>query len=168
MRLLAGLAQPESGTIRWRGTPIRAQRSEWQRHMVYIGHANALKDDLSVAESVRFLAALHDAEPDAGTLQRALETLGIAHRRDAIVRTLSQGQRRRAALARLALDEIPRVWILDEPHDALDVDGVAALDALLVAHAARGGRVLLTSHHELTLPGLARFDLARFRAESKP
>jgi heme exporter protein A len=162
MRLLAGLAQPEAGTITWRGASIRAVRAAWQREMVYVGHANALKDDLTVAESVRFLAALHGQEPDAATLQRALETLGIAHRRDAIVRTLSQGQRRRAALARLALDDEPRVWILDEPHDALDVDGIAALDALLAAHAARGGRVLLTSHHELALPALRRFDLGPF------
>ena len=162
MRLLAGLAQPDAGAITWRDTPIRASRAAWQREMVYIGPANALKDDLTVAESVRFLAALHGAEPDAATLQRALETLGIAQRRDAVVRTLSQGQRRRAALSRLALDAMPRVWILDEPHDALDVDGIAALDALLVAHAARGGSVLLTSHHELTLPGVRRFDLAPF------
>jgi heme exporter protein A len=70
------------------------------------------------------------------------------------VRTLSQGQRRRGALARLALDEQPRTWILDEPYDALDSDSTQLLSALITGHAARGGAVLLTSHQDVMLPGL--------------
>lgn len=162
MRLLAGLAQPEAGSIHWRCAPIRASRADWQRELIYIGHLNALKDDLTLSEALGFLAALGGAAPDAAQVQRALETLGIGHRRNAAVRTLSQGQRRRGALARLALDDAPRVWILDEPHDALDTEGCGALDALLVAHARRGGRVLLTSHHELRLPGMTVLDLGDF------
>jgi heme exporter protein A len=162
MRLLAGLAQPEAGTVTWRGAPIRTARADWQRDLIYIGHLNALKDDLTLAEALEFLAALGGATPTAAQVQRALEAVGIGQRRHAAVRTLSQGQRRRGALARLALDDAPRVWILDEPHDALDTEGRSALDALLVAHAQRGGRVLLTSHHELRLPGMAVLDLGAF------
>jgi heme exporter protein A len=92
--------------------------------------------------------------------------LGVAERARAPVRTLSQGQRRRVALARLALPAAPRVWLLDEPYDALDVHGVATLDALLAEHAARGGATLLTSHQALTLaqPQPRTFDLDAFAA----
>ncbi len=131
---------------------------------MYVAHANALKDDLTLAEAVAFLAALAGIDADRATVARAIEAMGLSRQHDAPVRTLSQGQKRRGALARLALDEVPRVWILDEPHDALDVASVATLDALLVAHAARGGRVVLTSHPPLALPGLAEFDLSRFAA----
>jgi heme exporter protein A len=75
----------------------------------------------------------------------------MASRKDAFVRTLSQGQRRRVALSRLALDTQPTLWILDEPFDALDTDGIATLNALLTQHAQRGGSVVLTSHQALTL-----------------
>jgi heme exporter protein A len=125
-----------------------------------VAHTNALKDDLTLAEALAFLAALAGQPADDAAVARAVDTMGLGRQRDAPVRTLSQGQRRRGALARLALDDLPRVWVLDEPHDALDVDSVARLDALLAAHAARGGRVLLTSHQALTLPGLRELDLS--------
>lgn len=127
-----------------------------------MAHSNALKDDLTLAEALGFLAALAGQPVDAAAIGAAIDAMGLSRQRDALVRTLSQGQRRRGALARLALDDVPRVWVLDEPHDALDVDSVARLDALLCAHAARGGRVLLTSHQPLTLPGLRGFDLTPF------
>jgi heme exporter protein A len=72
-------------------------------------------------------------------------------RRNAAVRTLSQGQRRRVALSRLALSAPSSLWVLDEPFDALDTDGIAALHELLARHAAGGGAVVLTSHQALTL-----------------
>lgn len=77
------------------------------------------------------------------------------------VRTLSQGQRRRGALARLALERQAALWILDEPYDALDTDGLAAVNRLLREHLARGGSVLLTSHQHVgtDAPPMAEFDL---------
>lgn len=116
---------------------------------VYIGHANGLKDDLTVAESLRFLAGLHGRPGDAESADTALMRLGMHHRRRAYVRTLSQGQRRRVALARLALEAAPDLWVLDEPYDALDTAGIDVVDALLTDHLQRGGGVLLTSHLEL-------------------
>ena len=91
--------------------------------------------------------------------EAALRSFDVAQRADAPVRTLSQGQRRRGALSRLALDEQPRHWLLDEPFDALDRDGIERLVALLVANAARGGSVLFTSHQSVALPGVVEFDL---------
>jgi heme exporter protein A len=161
LRMLAGLATPEEGTLTWAGRPLRGNE-EWRRASVYVAHTNALKDDLTLAEALAFLAALAGQPADDAAVARAIEAMGLARQRNAPVRTLSQGQRRRGALARLALDDAPRVWVLDEPHDALDVDSVARLDALLVAHAARGGRVLLTSHQALAIPGLRQFDLSPY------
>jgi heme exporter protein A len=141
LRLLAGLTRPEAGGVE-RGA---------EREHVYIGHANALKDDLTVAESLRFLSRLHGFDTSAPALAAALHRFGLHSRRAAPVRTLSQGQRRRVALARLCLAPDDALWLLDEPFDALDAEGVQALNALLAEHAARGGSVLLTSHVPLTL-----------------
>ena len=133
LRIVAGLSRPEAGSISVGGG----------RPGAYIGHANALKDDLTVTESLSFLARLHDLDSGAQGIRDALRT---------IVRTLSQGQRRRVALARLALERDPSLWVLDEPFDALDTHGIDAVNRLLAGHLARGGSVLLTSHLALSLP----------------
>jgi heme exporter protein A len=140
LRLVAGLAAPERGQILWGDAPTR-RNERFAGELVYIAHANALKDDLTATESLAFLARVHGR--DAGALAR----LGLAGRERTPARSLSQGLRRRVALARLALETTPALWVLDEPFDALDVAGTATLHALLAAHRARGGSVLLTSHH---------------------
>ena len=163
LRLACGLAVPESGRVLWGGVAVR-HASDYAQRRLYIGHANALKEDLTVAESLRFLAHLHGRAHDAASLDAALTRVGMASRRDAAVRTLSQGQRRRAALARLALERRAALWILDEPYDALDVDGIACVNALLHEHLARRGSVLLTSHQApgAGAPEMSEFDLDRF------
>ena len=163
LRMAAGLAPPESGRVLWRGVPVR-QDPAFMRSLVFIGHANALKDDLTVFEALQFLARLHGRPDDAATLGDALERLGMVARRNAFVRTLSQGQRRRAALARLTLERGASVWILDEPYDALDADGVQVVNELLHAHLSRGGCILLTSHQVpgAAAPAMAQFDLDSF------
>ncbi|MEO8155703.1 MAG: cytochrome c biogenesis heme-transporting ATPase CcmA [Rhizobacter sp.] len=142
LRLLAGLSTPEAGQVVWGGSA---------RQRVYVAHANALKEDLTVIESLRFLARLHGRDDSDARLGEALALFGMASRRDAFVRTLSQGQHRRVALSRLALDVVPSLWILDEPFDALDTEGIATLNDLITRHAANGGSVVLTSHQALTL-----------------
>jgi heme exporter protein A len=163
LRLACGLAVPEAGSVLWGGTHLRGV-PEFLAHCVYIGHANALKEDLTVTEALRFLAQLHGRPHDAPSLQAALAHVGMASRRDAAVRTLSQGQRRRAALARLALERQAALWVLDEPYDALDADGIACVNGLLYEHLARRGSVLLTSHQPpgAQAPDMAEFDLDPF------
>lgn len=151
LRLLAGLSTPAEGAVTWGGEPLRRAGSSWCRSLCYLAHANALKDDLSVLEALQFLARLHGHAGDEAGCSEALRRVGLFSRRRASVRTLSQGQRRRVALARLQLDAAAPVWILDEPYDALDAEGTAMLDAALSAHAARGGAAVLTSHIDLTL-----------------
>jgi heme exporter protein A len=162
LRLAAGLSVPESGRITWGGVPVR--EAAMASRLVYVAHASALKDDLSVTESLRFLARLHGRDDGIAALHAALDRVGMGSRRDALVRTLSQGQRRRATLARLALERQASIWILDEPYDALDSDGIDSVNTLLGEHLTRGGSVLLTSHQAAgaTAPPMAVFDLDAF------
>jgi heme exporter protein A len=148
LRLAAGLSVPEDGQVLWNDMPVRRAAGFCER-LVFIGHANALKDDLTVSESLALLLHIHGRLHDKATVSAALERMGLLSRRDAMVLTLSQGQRRRVALARLAAEREASLWILDEPFDALDVDGVQRLNGLLVEHRERGGSVLLTSHQPL-------------------
>ena len=165
MRILAGLSAPAEGELRWNGQPLSTASTQTaaRRAIVYIGHANALKDDLTLCEALVFLARLQGLDDAPARARAALGRLGLGSRCDAMVRTLSQGQRRRGALARLALDQAPRTWILDEPYDALDRDSMAVLSGLIVGHAARGGALLLTSHQPVDLAGAVDFDLEPFR-----
>jgi heme exporter protein A len=163
LRLVTGLAAPEVGSITWNGESVR-KSPDYRSALVHIGHHNGLKDDLTALESLRFLCQLHGREVAADTLHTALHTMGIHHRRHLPCRVLSQGQKKRVALARLVLESQPGLWVLDEPFDALDDSGAAIVNGLLQGHVRRGGSVLLTSHipvriegvvvRELTLDGL--------------
>lgn len=163
LRILAGLSQPAEGEVLWAGKPIRQSASEALCNCVYIGHTNALKDDLTLAESVAFLAVLAGMDDARARALKALDLLGLSQRRDAPVRTLSQGQRRRGSLARLVLDERPRTWVLDEPFDALDTRSVGILCNVIETNVGRGGSVLLTSHQTVQLAGSQEFDLEPWR-----
>jgi heme exporter protein A len=151
LRMLAGLSWPDEGHVLWRGAARKRHDGSWRAELLYVGHSNALKDDLVAGEALRFLARVHARPADDMSLGAALTRLGVGSRAEQPVRTLSQGQRRRVALARLALPQAPALWLLDEPFDALDDLGIAALNALLAEHAARGGAALLTSHQALSL-----------------
>src|SRR5450759_3733293 len=142
LRIMCGLLTPSAGELRWRGRPIRAEREEYSRNLVFIGHLNALKDDLTALENLQVGAAL------AGMLA-GLDRFGVAHCAELPAKVLSQGQRRRVALARLALSPAVPLWILDEPFSALDVGAVMELERLLSAHLASGGMVVLTTHQEV-------------------
>lgn len=137
LRAASGLARPECGRIAHTGP------------LLYVGHANALKDDLTVGEALAFVLRLHGRTHDAASADAALQRLGVQTRRDAFIRTLSQGQRRRVALARLAVECVASVWVLDEPFDALDADGLERVNGLIDEHQRRGGCVLLSSHQGL-------------------
>ncbi|MEO8278615.1 MAG: cytochrome c biogenesis heme-transporting ATPase CcmA [Ideonella sp.] len=155
LRLLTGLSTPTAGQVFWNGRALREAGSAFRQQLVYIAHANGLKDDLSAIEALRFLAHIHGQPASPAELVAALQALGISNRRHAPIRTLSQGQRRRVSLARLALDlartDGGGLWLLDEPYDALDSEGIAIVDKLLTTHARRGGSTALTSHLPLGL-----------------
>lgn len=158
LRLAAGLSSPEHGQILYQGVPLR-RAPDLGRELLFIAHANALKDDLNASEALQFLLRLHGRPCTTAIVHAALDRMGLAHRRHAMVRTLSQGQRRRVALARLVAEDRASLWILDEPFDALDAGGVLQLNGLLGDHLRRGGSVLLTSHLSLDTALLPARDL---------
>ncbi|MBI5718344.1 MAG: cytochrome c biogenesis heme-transporting ATPase CcmA [Burkholderiales bacterium] len=149
LRTLAGLGTAAAGELRLGGRPMQQVGPEWRRQLIYLGHANALKDDLSAAESLHFAARLAGTPASAAEVHAALTALGVGPLARRAVRTMSQGQRRRVALARLALAPKPALALLDEPFDALDDDGIERLARLLAGVAEAGGCVLFTSHQQI-------------------
>ena len=150
LRMLCGLAPVESGDILWNGTPIRSQRTAFQRDLCYLGHLNALQESMTVHENLAFTASLGGFVPNAGQIPAILARFGVGGRQDHIVRHLSQGQKRRVALARLALSPAT-LWVLDEPFVAMDDAGIGMLTELIAQHLAEGGVTVLTSHQPVEI-----------------
>lgn len=162
LRLLSGLMQPTAGQVLINGQPLSEQRVELARNLLWIGHAAGIKDLLTPVENLSWLCALHrPAEPAA--IWQALQAVGLRGFEDVPCHTLSAGQQRRVALARLYLDS-PPIWILDEPFTALDKQGVAQLEEHLEEHCERGGMIVLTTHHTLsrTPAGYRDIDLGQW------
>ncbi len=156
LRIMCGLLEPTAGEIRWKGANIRRLREEYWKDLVYIGHLNGVKDDLTVRENLRVSVRVAGRHADEAQLARALDAVGLAGFEDSMARFLSQGQRRRVALARLYVSEEVPLWILDEPFTALDVRGVANLSALIARHIHNGGTVVLTTHQEVPVEAAHR------------
>jgi heme exporter protein A len=148
LRMLCGLLAPTQGEVRWKGSDIRALREEYWRELLYIGHANAVKDDLTALENVMTACALAGLEADSEHGGAALRQLGLAGCERLPARVLSQGQRRRVALTRLALSDQLPLWILDEPFTALDTAAVDWVRAAIERHVGRGGSVIYTTHQD--------------------
>lgn len=152
LRILCGLATPADGEIRWSGRGIRELGDEFARSTAYVGHQNGLQGELSAQENLRFALGT-DGRAGSALRERiaeALARLGLTRFRDLPSKLLSQGQKRRVALARLLLLERP-LWVLDEPFTALDIKSCGLVSELLQTHANTGGLVVLASHQELTL-----------------
>jgi heme exporter protein A len=152
LRALAGLLLPESGEIRWEGKSIRSLREEYSRHLLYLGHLNGIKGDLTAVENLRIATVLdgfHLSEPRAWEI---LAEIGLRGHEDLPSKHLSQGQKRRVALARLLANQA-RVWILDEPFTALDVAAVQLLQDVIRQHLNDGGMAIITTHQEVAMIG---------------
>jgi heme exporter protein A len=150
LRLLCGLSPPAAGQIRWNGSSIGEQPQAFSRALCYLGHQNALQEALTVGENLRFLAALAGHGVAHGAIAHALVRLGLRGSEARLVRHLSQGQKRRVALARLLLTPA-MLWVLDEPFVALDPAAVQSLAELMAAHLARGGMAIYTSHQKVDI-----------------
>lgn len=149
LRVLVGLGSPSAGRVLWHGEPVGAVRDSFHAGLIWLGHAAALKDELSARENLAMLLALGGQRVDALSQDRALADAGLAGRESLPARALSAGQRRRVALARLLLGATRPLWVLDEPFNTLDVEAAAWLAALIARQVAAGGIVVLTSHQPL-------------------
>ena len=145
MRILCGLSHPVAGEIRWRGQTIAALGEDYRRELCYLGHHNAIKEELTPLENLLAAAHLADEDLDEGAALDALELVGLAGREELACRYLSQGQKRRVALARLVNERRP-LWVLDEPYVALDAAAIELVAGLIGAHLQRGGLAVLTTH----------------------
>jgi heme exporter protein A len=150
LRLLCGISPPASGEVRWQGESVRSRRGEYCRGMTYLGHHNGVKEELTPLENLRMATAVADIVAGEDTIRAALDRVGLAGYEELPAKQLSQGQKRRVALARLLLARAP-LWILDEPLAALDVQAVALVEEVLAAHLAEGGLAVLTTHQPLNV-----------------
>jgi len=150
LRTLCGLFLPDSGEILWDGEKIQTLQEDYRQHLLYLGHHNALKDELTGIENLMINTHIGGDTCTAEQCWQALEEMGLHGHEDLPVRMLSQGQKRRVALARLLLSKAI-LWVLDEPFTALDVAAVEHLQSIISNHVANDGIVLLTTHQEVAL-----------------
>jgi heme exporter protein A len=151
LRMLCGLLEPVTGEVRWHGRNIRRQREEYWKDLVYVGHLNGVKDDLTVYENLKVAQAVAGRNVNDEALRQALDAVGLAPFEQTIARRLSQGQRRRVALARLFATTTAPLWILDEPFIALDQRGVASLSDRIASHIGNGNMVVLVTHQDVAI-----------------
>jgi heme exporter protein A len=150
LRLLCGLLSTEDGEVFWNGKSIKNDAENYQSNLTYIGHLNGLKDDLTALENLQFSARLAANVVNDAVVLSALTAIGVARCANLPVGVLSQGQKRRVALARLWLSS-SQLWILDEPFAALDTASVAILAEQLNQHMAKGGMAIITTHQDVDI-----------------
>lgn len=150
LRTLCGLFQPTRGEVSWNGAPINTLREEFGKEVLYIGHKPGIKDDLTALENLDIASKLDGESLSEEQAWQALDQMGLRGFEDLPSKHLSQGQKRRVALARLLVSKA-RLWVLDEPFSALDKSAVAALQAVISSHLRAGGMVVLTTHQEVAL-----------------
>jgi heme exporter protein A len=151
LRIIAGLLPPEAGQVDFNGRDTRADRDGWCAAFSYLAHSDGLKPELTAFENLAFEVGLRRGV-GAGEIEGALGDLGIAQARDQVVATLSAGQRRRIAFARVMLAGAP-LWILDEPYTNLDRDGSVFVSAIIGRHLDAGGAALIAAHRPPAIPG---------------
>jgi heme exporter protein A len=159
LRIIAGLTTPLAGTLTWNGEPVKPLDPEFRRIVAYVGHLAGLKDELTAEENLASLLLLDGETVTRDALRSALDDVALSSQRSLPARVLSQGQRRRIGLARLALMPRP-LWILDEPTTALDASGVQLLGRVLARHLADGGVLVAATHAALGLPPARIKDVA--------
>ena len=150
LRVVAGLLTPEAGTIEWGGRSTRAQRDAWCANFSYLAHSDGLKPELSAHENLAFETGLR-RRASGPEIEDALSRVGLAVACDQSAGSLSAGQRRRVALARVLLAQAP-LWILDEPYTSLDAAGAVLVSGLIGRHLDAGGAALVAAHQPPIVP----------------
>ena len=150
LRILCGLLPPAEGEIKWNGANIRALGEEYVTSVTYMGHRHGVKDELSAIENLRISNALNGGEVSKERAREVLGQMGLGGRESLPARLLSEGQRRRVALARLLVCNT-KLWLLDEVLTSLDKGAVALVRSLIENHLAREGMAIVATHQELEL-----------------
>lgn len=158
IRVLAGLGRCDAGEVLWQGEPLRRSGATYRAAIGYLGHSNGVKLGLSPRENLAAAGALLHA-PVSTDLDSALVQVNLHAHADMPCGSLSMGQRRRVALARLLLAQVP-LWFLDEPLASLDIAGAGLLNAMLNRHLSTGGLAVFATHQPLQLTPLSVQTLA--------
>ena len=161
LRIICGLMMPENGEVRWKGAKIRSLGEEYSTAITYLGHRNGIKEELSPLENLRISTGLAGFDLSREQAQLALKRVGLAGRENLPTRFLSEGQRRRSALARLVACTT-ELWVLDEVVASLDAAAVKLVESLIETHLSQEGIAIVATHHELNLAAgsLQRLELA--------
>lgn len=162
LRILSTSLTASEGEILWQGKPIRQQMSIYRRNILHIGHHPGVKGTLTPEENLHWYFQIYPCHQC--DFREVLSWVGLRGYEDVPCHTLSAGQLRRVALARLYLSTA-QLWILDEPFTSIDVDGVADLEALMERHLDQGGSILLTSHQQPRLKNLGVLELEAYVPE---
>jgi heme exporter protein A len=150
LRILCGLLSPAEGHVNWQGANIHSLGEEYFAQVTYFGHRPGVKDELTSVENLRVSAGLSGIPLSTQRAAQALEKVGLAGRESLPARLLSEGQRRRVSLARLAICTT-KLWLLDEVLTALDKTAVAFVRSLIEEHLADGGMAIVATHQDLEL-----------------
>ena len=162
LRVLALLSPTESGIVAWAGKPVRDDSDAWRSCLAWLGHADAVKSDLTVGETLASAVLLRTGlPPSPDPWDSVVARFDLASLLDRPGRYLSAGQRRRVALARVVLSDAI-VWLLDEPAAGLDDVSREALHAAIADHLDGGGLAVIATHGDIALPGAARIDVGTF------
>lgn len=152
LRIFSSLLPPEEGSILWDGQDIYQLKELYSGQLTYIGHLNGIKDDLTPLENVTSSLSLAGEPCSTEGAKEALEAIGLKRPIHQLPsKVLSQGQKRRVALARLWLSTRP-LWLLDEPFTSLDAASTNVVTQRLLAHLQRGGLAVVVTHQEVALP----------------
>jgi heme exporter protein A len=166
LRALAGMTEAGIRHIAWNAQPVSVRSAAWRSQLAYVGHKTGHKDELTAAENLELACALDGSGTTDADRSRVLGEVGLATRGALPVKRLSQGQKQRLTLARLALSSRP-LWLLDEPAAALDADARTLLGAILGRHLARGGAAVIATHDVIEIAGVnaapLRLDLREAR-----
>ena len=158
LRLLTGLSKPESGEVLWGNQSITLDPIAYHRELLFLGHRDALKEDLTALENLQMYAALDDVSLSQEKALASLWRFGLRGRENLPVNCLSAGQKRRVLMARMSTRQA-KLWILDEPFNALDIQAVHELQNLMIEHLSTGGLAVFTSHQEINIPNMQVLEL---------
>ena len=150
LRMLCGLLSPASGTIRWNGAAIETLGEEYFSSIAYVGHRPGIKDEFTAMENLQVSSGMRGIEISRKTCASALERMGLGGRMHLPARFLSEGERRRAAIARLVVGR-SSLWLLDEVLTSLDRIAVETIQLVIEDHLAAGGMAIVATHQELKL-----------------
>lgn len=158
LRILTGLSKPESGEVLWNQQPIAVDSHAYRQSLLFLGHRDALKEELTAIENLKMYAALDGLNLSLEKVLTTLWRFGLRGREYLPVHCLSAGQKRRLLMARMVTRQA-KLWILDEPFNTLDFKAVKEQQNLVAEHLADGGLVVLTSHQSIDLPSVQVLEL---------